>query len=142
LKLGDISGTIEHVFEDMQLSTHPTPGAALDAILATDPSGLDEEACLAQTLALEKMVASAQAAQARRCARFVELRPGRNDHDPYDEFAADELACLLHITDNAAHARLDLAMTLTRRLPATLRALERGDIDLYKAAPSPRSPSP
>jgi hypothetical protein len=122
------------VFDTMALTghDHPTPGVALDAILTADPSGLGEDACLVQMAVLEKLVASAQAAQMRRCARFVELRPGQKDHHPYDEFAADELACALHITDNAAQARLDLALTLTRRLPQTLQALERGDIDLYK----------
>jgi Domain of unknown function (DUF222) len=133
LKPSEESNTIEHVFDVEGFAWHPTPGVALDAILTADPSGLGEEECLAQMAVLEKLVASAQAAQMRRCARFVELRPGRKDHNLYDEFAADELACALHITGNAAQARLDLALTLAKRLPQALKALERGDIDLYKA---------
>jgi hypothetical protein len=121
------------MFEQPEFPGHPTLGAALDALLGTDPATLDDARTLEEILALEKVVACAQAAQARRVARFAALRPDAEDNHPYGEFAADELACALSITGNAAHARLDLALVLTRRLPGTLRALDRGDIDLYKA---------
>jgi hypothetical protein len=101
-------------------------------MLATDPNDLDADQALEEILTLEKIVACAQATQTRRTARFAALRPGTQNH-PYGEYAADELACALSITGNAAHARLDLALILTRRLRGTLAALGRGDIDLYKA---------
>ena len=50
-----------------------------------------------------------------------------------DEFAADEVAPLLRISRNAARARLDLAIELSTRLPATLDALANGKLDLYRA---------
>jgi hypothetical protein len=50
-----------------------------------------------------------------------------------DEFTADEVAPALHLSRNAAAARLDMATALTTRLPATLAALERGEIDMIKA---------
>ena len=120
------------MFEQPEFPDYPTPGAALDALLASDPNVLDDGRTLDEIVAFEKIVACAQAAQARRTARFAALRPDPGEH-PYGEFAADELACALSITGNAAHARLELALVLTRRLPGTLRALARGDIDLYKA---------
>jgi hypothetical protein len=46
------------------------------------------------------------------------------------EFVADEIACALRMTNNAAAGRLDLADQLARRLPDTLRALEAGSITI------------
>jgi hypothetical protein len=43
------------------------------------------------------------------------------------------VAVELRLTRNAAGNRLDLAATLTKRLPATLAALDRGEIDLTRA---------
>ena len=49
------------------------------------------------------------------------------------EFAADEVAPALRLSRSSAAVRLDLATSLTTRLPGTLAALERGEIDLSKA---------
>jgi Domain of unknown function (DUF222) len=85
-----------------------------------------------EILHCEQIVAAAQAQQMRALARFPALRPDRCGV-VMDEFAADEIAPLLRITRNAAHARLDFAVELTTRLPGTLAAQDSGDIDLYKA---------
>lgn len=84
--------------------------------------------------AVDAMVAwyrrqSRDAAQLLRVlARFGELRAGEGL-----EFAGDEVAAALRLSVKAATALLDLAMALTRRLPATLAALEAGEIDITKA---------
>ncbi|WP_165036550.1 HNH endonuclease signature motif containing protein, partial [Candidatus Protofrankia californiensis] len=45
-------------------------------------------------------------------------------------FAAEEIAAELHLSPAAAAAQLELAVTAVSRLPATLAALDTGDIDL------------
>ena len=45
-----------------------------------------------------------------------------------EEFAADQLACELHLTNASAAAQMDYARTLTSRLPHTFAALRSGTI--------------
>ncbi|MFD2399151.1 DUF222 domain-containing protein [Prauserella oleivorans] len=47
---------------------------------------------------------------------------------------ASEVALALAISENAARIKIGLARDLVTRLPETLGALSRGDIDLYKAS--------
>jgi Domain of unknown function (DUF222) len=62
---------------------------------------------------------------------------GRGDHDPVAEleagFAPNEVALALTLTQGGAEYWMDLAVSLTRRLPATLAALGEGTIDLNRA---------
>jgi Domain of unknown function (DUF222) len=62
---------------------------------------------------------------------------GRGDHDPVAElqagFAPNEVALALTLTQGGAEYWMDLAVSLTRRLPATLAALAEGTIDLNRA---------
>ena len=69
----------------------------------------------------------------RALARFAQLRPSGDPECALDEFAADEVDPALHLSRSAAAVRLDTAIALTSRLPATLVALERGLIDMIKA---------
>jgi hypothetical protein len=119
------------MFEPLALAGSALSGETLDLLLATDLNELDDDQALFTVCTLERVVAVAQAAQVRACARFAALRPAAGGG--FSEFAADELGCALAITRNAAHTRLDLAVTLVRRLPGTLAALGRGEIDLSKA---------
>jgi len=61
----------------------------------------------------------------------------RGVHDPVAEleagFAANEVALALTLTQGGAEYWMDLAVSLTRRLPATLAALGKGVIDLNRA---------
>jgi hypothetical protein len=97
-----------------------------------DVTVMNDDGVLSEILGCRRQISAIQARDIRALARFAELRS-----DPtgqlVDEFAADELAPLLRISRGAAQAQLDLAIELTRRLPATVCALERGDLDLYKA---------
>jgi Domain of unknown function (DUF222) len=102
--------------------------------ISTDIAATDADSILEEILQCERAAAALQARQMRALARFAELRPDRRGRDPVmDEFTADEIAPLLRITRNTAHARLELAVQLTTRLSGTLAALDRGEIDLYKA---------
>jgi hypothetical protein len=49
------------------------------------------------------------------------------------EFASNEVALALTLTQGSAENWMDLAVSLTRRLPATLAALSEGTIDLNRA---------
>jgi len=86
-------------------------------------------------------------AQARQLAVIAELAARRspragNPHEAPDSpresplafrAVADEVAFELSVSRYAAEQRLDLAMTLSGRLPRTLDALEGGEIDYPKA---------
>src|SRR5437016_6227919 len=93
----------------------------------------DADQALDIALAAEKLIALAHATQLRALARFASLRPSEDPHRVVNEFAVDEIAPELRWTRHAAASRLALATTLTTRLPATLAALGRGEIDLSKA---------
>src|SRR5580658_7703642 len=56
---------------------------------------------------------------------FAARYPGSR---PEDEFAADELACELHLTPLSVRERIDFACTVARRLPQTFAALSEGRI--------------
>lgn len=46
---------------------------------------------------------------------------------------ASELALTLHLTDNRASAMISAAEALTKRLPRTLRLMDEGKLDFYRA---------
>jgi len=80
-----------------------------------------------------RMVSIADAMLLRDIAEFAKVRPGKTPDEPFSEWAADELATMMRWTRNTARNRLHLALTLTTRLPGTLEALSRGDIELRGA---------
>jgi hypothetical protein len=82
--------------------------------------------------ACERQIAFLHAMQFRALARFATQRPS-DKGQIVSEFAADEIALAAGWTRAVAGMRLNLAFTLTRRLPATLTALEAGQIDLRRA---------
>ena len=77
-----------------------------------------------------RRIAIIEAQQLRDLAAFAAARPGTKKGQVFSEFAADEVAVAMRWTRNAAFARLHLAVTVTTRLPSTLDALARGDLDL------------
>ena len=98
-----------------------------------DVDVLDADEALDVVVAAERRIAAAQAVQMRALARFARLRPSGDPGNVMSEFAADEVAPALRLSRSSAAVRLDLATSLTTRLPGTLAALERGEIDLSKA---------
>ncbi|WP_131792744.1 HNH endonuclease signature motif containing protein, partial [Candidatus Protofrankia datiscae] len=83
---------------------------------------------------VRRRIAGLEAVMLRAQARFAGLRPTppgeRNPAGP--GFAAEEIAAELALSPAAAAAGLELAVTVVDRLPATLAALETGDIDLRR----------
>jgi hypothetical protein len=73
-----------------------------------------------------RQLAMLQAVQLRQLAEYAALT---GNH----EYTSDELAMVLCMTMNTACKRLDLALDLTQRLPATLAAMDTGDLDLPRA---------
>ncbi|MFD2399102.1 DUF222 domain-containing protein [Prauserella oleivorans] len=75
----------------------------------------------------EREIARLQAWQVREIAAYSGSRDDAAD-------VASEVALALAISENAARIKIGLARDLVTRLPETLGALSRGDIDLYKAS--------
>jgi len=111
------------------VSDPSSPGKALAAVFAVSVDGLDAEQCLDAAHDLERVAAAVQARQARLYVRFAECRSVR----PLARWGTDEVAIELGITRNAASNRLWFAQALVERLPDTLAAIERGEVDLHKA---------
>lgn len=98
--------------------------ASGDGVLPADPESLLQviETC-------EREVARLHAVQLRAMAA---LEGARRD-TRLAEFAADEVSLAIRISPDAARDRLWVAGAVTTRLPATLAALEAGELDYYRA---------
>jgi hypothetical protein len=90
------------------------------------------EAELDLIAACERQIGYLHAMQTRAIARFAKLRPGKGGNSVC-EFAADEIGLAAGWTRALAGHRLHLTFALTERLPGTLAALERGEVDLRGA---------
>ena len=103
-----------------------------------------QELAAVAELARRRRVAGAVDAGGQDCDRAADAGDrdpvadtGRGDHDLIAEldagFAPNEVALALTLTQGGAEYWMDLAVSLTRRLPATLAALGEGTIDLNRA---------
>src|SRR5262245_20133977 len=114
-----------------------------------------QELAAVAELARRRHVAGAVDAGGQDCDRAADAGDrdpvagtGRDDHDPVADtgrdgpdpvadleagFAPNEVALALTLTQGGAEYWMDLAVSLTRRLPATLAALREGTIDLNRA---------
>jgi hypothetical protein len=117
----------------------PGPGTAAVLDRAV-PGGLSSHDLLEGVAGWEQLISWAHARQAEMVAEFARRRPGPYAPDEagrsVSEFAADEIAARLRISQRAAELKLSLAVGLADRLPATAAALREGRIDLGKAKPS------
>jgi Domain of unknown function (DUF222) len=82
--------------------------------------------------ACEQRIAELHAMQCRALVRFAGLRPDENGRGT-SKYVAEEIGLAAKWTARWAGSRLALAYALTGRLPGTLQALERGDVDLRRA---------
>ena len=103
-----------------------------------------QELAAVAELARRRRVAGAVDAGGQDCDRAADAGDrdpvadtGRDDYDPVAEleadFAPNEVALALTLTQGGAEYWMDLAVSLTRRLPATLAVLGEGTIDLNRA---------
>jgi Domain of unknown function (DUF222) len=118
------------------------PGPALAAWLGQAEPGQLDEAGLVNSITGWRKVTSW--AQAQELAAVAELGRRRGvmddpelDRDPVRElsaeFASNEVAMALTLTQYAAEWWMSLGVTMSRRLPATWSALSQGAIDLGRA---------
>jgi hypothetical protein len=119
-----------------------TPGPALAGWLSgASAAALDDAALVNSVTGWRKVTSWAQAQElaaiaelGRRRAVTSEVAP---DRTPVEELAADfapnEVALALTLTQCAADDWMSLAVSLAARLPATLAALRSGKIDLGRA---------
>src|SRR5215470_12725925 len=82
--------------------------------------------------ACEQQIAFLHGVESRALARFARLRPGEWG-EMVSRYMADEIGVAAKWTTRYANSRLELAYALTQRLPGTLQALERGEVDLRRA---------
>ena len=108
------------------------PTAVAELIAGFDPSGSDDEGLLAVLGGMERVIAAAHAVQVRVMAEFTRVRPATPGR-PFGEFVADEVAVELSVSRRAAENRVAQAVEMTSRIPAVLRGLESGVLDLYRA---------
>ena len=128
------------------------PGPELGFVLAgTDVSTLGDDAALSVATACGRQLGWVHAQQVRVLARFADTRSRLDPYEPVpaeleqlvryggegtplvEEFAADELGAVLGISTIAAHYRLADALDLVHRHPTTLAALNRGEVDDFRA---------
>src|SRR5215831_17141914 len=103
-----------------------------------------QELAAVAELARRRRVAETLDAGGQDCDRAADAgdrgpvaNAGRGEYDPVADleagFAPNEVALALTLTQGGAEYWMDLAVSLTRRLPATLAALGEGAIDLNRA---------
>jgi hypothetical protein len=127
------------------LQAQPGPELAA-ALAAVDPDDLSGADLIDYIAGCERMAGWVAAAQLTSIAELTRRRPAPEAGNgwgeiadrgggpvEFSEFAADEVAAALRLSRVAASNRVDLAVDLDGRLPATVEALRAGRIDLVKA---------
>ncbi|HXF19278.1 MAG TPA: DUF222 domain-containing protein, partial [Streptosporangiaceae bacterium] len=118
------------------------PGPALAGWLGCAPAGQLDDAGLVSSLAgWRKITSWAQAQELAGVAELARRRGVSSGAGPYRtldkqdpaDFAPDELALALTLTQCSANYWMGLAVSLSGRLPRTLAALAAGTIDLARA---------
>ena len=118
------------------------PGPALAAWLGqAGPGQLDEAGLVNSITGWRKLTSWAQAQELAAVAELGRRRGVMDDpeadRDPVRElsaeFAPNEVALALTLTQYAAEWWMSLAVSMSRRLPATWSALSQGTIDLARA---------
>jgi hypothetical protein len=111
--------------------------SALFALRETNPptdipiEHMNANQCLDGLIDAQKKIAFWNATNARLMARFAELR--KEEGPDLVEGAPEEIAIELAMNPHTAAIHLNQAHDLVTRLPATMAALEAGDIDYARA---------
>ena len=118
------------------------PGPALAGWLSCAPcADLDDAGLVTSITGWRKMTSWAQAQELAAVAELATRRGTRAEavscQDPVQkleaEFTPSEVALALTLTQGSAEYWMDLAVSMTRRLPGTMAALRSGRIDLARA---------
>ncbi|MGM0931297.1 MAG: DUF222 domain-containing protein [Actinomycetota bacterium] len=136
---GDIGagmGPVRELWEEDWRELEPAELAGL--LAGTDPDTLDDWSVLEYLKAVRKHEAWTQSRRTRGMHRIAVLRPATGADagapDGISRHAGQELAPILAVPRRQAAAELADAHQIASHLPATLAALDRGAIDLPRAA--------
>ncbi|MGI5128237.1 DUF222 domain-containing protein [Pseudonocardia sp. CA-107938] len=139
-------GRIEHMVDveewvgapdSLLLDGSPSPAAVqpsgwlaleLDQYFSS-PADLSDPALIDALVGYERVVAWAQARQARQARLIAELSARRSEPGAVTDWAADEVGTALHLSGGTAAFRTRQAEALVSRLPDTLAAWEAGLLD-------------
>jgi Domain of unknown function (DUF222) len=131
----DVAGFAQHGMSDT-MPPGPLLASVTDALAGEDGSGLaglSDDQLTGIIAAAQRLESRAAWLQLAATARFAARRPAdpnrsRTGRDPHAEFAADELACELHLAWPSAADRIAFAAEVAARLPASMAALAAGDL--------------
>lgn len=127
---GDVGGLGGAAVLARQLAAgRPGPAAASLAALY-DPATC-EPAVTVDLLVTWERVAAWVAGQQQRCLAALPVPPPA---EADEDWVREEVAAALHLSAGTAQDRLDVARALARRLPATMTALQEGQIRYWQAA--------
>ena len=107
----------------------PLLATIVDTVTGEDTKGLgglSDDQLIGVISAVRRLEARAAWYLLASVAEFTARNTGEGDAAA--EFAADQLACELHLTTASVAAQMDYASTVTSRLPATYAALHAGTI--------------
>src|SRR5262249_16363841 len=123
-----VAGT-DHLVLEERYAHDPEGEPPLDTYAGWCTQGEKELDLLA---ACEQQIAVLHGVESRALVRFARLRPGEWG-GAVSKYVADEIGGAGRGTARDRKSRLELAYALTQRLPGTLLALERGEVDLRRA---------
>src|SRR5215475_12657115 len=134
LRLDRWQRIIEHVYDIHKaelrfgLYRHATTDLEREVAGACDEQYEDD--LMRRLTASRRVMGYAEALRLLDLAEFAAARPSTKPGEQFHEWTADEISLAMGWTRNMAFAQLHLATTVTQRLPGTLTALSRGDLDL------------
>jgi len=128
-------------FESLPVGPHPSWSRfAPDGLLATVLAEQDDGSCAERVERVggwERVIAWAQAAQLREIAGLARAAEGDTafGDDPEQVYSSvcAEVGLMCRVAARTARSRVDDALALAERLPATLAALSAGDVSLSSA---------
>ncbi|PZS02394.1 MAG: HNH endonuclease [Pseudonocardiales bacterium] len=129
----DTSGHVAELDEPIAWAGFEPGGWILDLLCVEPLASLDDDGVLDRIEALERIRSLLDAEQSVALADFARRRARVSHADRCGADVGDEVALALRIAPRTADRRVDVAVQLTERLPATLSAMGRGRATLSKA---------
>jgi hypothetical protein len=111
----------------------------MEAPIDVDMAELSDDELITAMTTARRQASRAQAAELAAVAELARRRraetadPARVEALSPEDYLIDEVSCALTLTARSAADLVEFAITLARRLPATLAAFSTGDIDYCKA---------
>ena len=120
--------------EEVPAGVDPGEGGPVDPLAEWTSVEDEAAACLREYEDVCLLIRRADAARMRLLVKFAALRPPQEGEERrFADFAPEEVAVEVGLSPREAAREMKLACALADRLPATLAALEAGEIDLRRA---------